>query len=159
MEENDSGSEQPSTPISFTNIDVERDNTSPNIPSFEEALQSDAVKPPNKRQKSIAWDKFVKNPKNGIKHLLVHRENCIAKVQTNIRQKLLVSSKAKMVIFHEYPFSIVENVGFKNFTRTVQPLFKCPCRNTLKSDIKNVYAMEKMRSFKRLKISKVELPL
>nr|KAJ0221048.1 hypothetical protein LSAT_V11C200064420 [Lactuca sativa] len=188
MEKIDSGSEQPSTPIGSTNVDVEHDNTSPNVPSFEESHQSDAVNPPNKIQKSIAWDQFVKvtvngklkaqcktcnallgaDPKNGTKHLLVHREKCIAKGQTGIRQKLLVSNSktdlstyvynendsrnalAKMVILHEYPLSIVDHVGFKNFTRTIQPLFKCPCQNTLKSDIKNVYAMEKSKVIQKI---------
>ncbi|XP_023732209.1 zinc finger BED domain-containing protein RICESLEEPER 4-like [Lactuca sativa] len=197
MEEIDLGSEQPSTPIGSTNVDVEHDNTNPNFPSFEEALQSDAVNPPNKRQKSIAWDQFVKvtvngklkaqcktcnallgaDPKNGTKYLLVHREKCIAKGQTDIRQKLLVSNSktdlstyvynekdsrnalAKMVILHEYPLSIVEHVGFKNFTRTIQPLFKCPYRNTLKSDIKMCMRWKKVRLSKRLKICKVELTL
>ncbi|CAI9261741.1 unnamed protein product [Lactuca saligna] len=65
MEKIDSVSEQPSTPIGSTNVDVEHDNTSPNVPSFEESLQSDAVNPPNKRQKSIAWDQFVKVTVNG----------------------------------------------------------------------------------------------
>nr|KAJ0216856.1 hypothetical protein LSAT_V11C300141660 [Lactuca sativa] len=62
MEEIASGSEQqhPSTPIGSTNVEVEHDNTSPNVPFVEEASQSDAAKPPNKRQKSIAWDQFVK---------------------------------------------------------------------------------------------------
>lgn len=95
--------------------------------------------------------------------MLVHLEKCLAKGQTDIQKICLVSNLKtefstyvynekdsrdaldKMVILHEYPLSIVEHIGFKKFTRTIQPLFKSPCRNILKSDIKNVYVMEKSK--------------
>ncbi|CAH9097888.1 unnamed protein product [Cuscuta europaea] len=52
---------------------------------------------------------------------------------------------AKMVILHEYSLSIVEHKGFREFTSTIQPLFKCPSRNSLKSDILKVYAEERCK--------------
>lgn len=50
---------------------------------------------------------------------------------------------ASAVIMHEYPLSIVEHVGFRRYSHALQPLFKVPCRNTLKSDIFKIYEYEK----------------
>ncbi|KAH7847124.1 hypothetical protein Vadar_022167 [Vaccinium darrowii] len=50
---------------------------------------------------------------------------------------------ASVVIMHEYPLSIVEHVGFRRYSHALQPLFKVPCRNTLKSDIFKIYEYEK----------------
>ena len=44
-----------------------------------------------------------------------------------------------MIVLHEYPLSIVDHVGFKEFCATLQPLFKGICQNTLKSDIMKDY--------------------
>ncbi|KAH7861139.1 hypothetical protein Vadar_022076 [Vaccinium darrowii] len=41
---------------------------------------------------------------------------------------------ASAIIMHEYPLSIMEHVGFK-YSFALQPAFKVPCRNTIKSDI------------------------
>lgn len=49
----------------------------------------------------------------------------------------------KMIIMHDYPLSMVEHSGFKDFTNTIQPLFKCPSRNTLKNDIMRIYSEER----------------
>lgn len=109
--------------------------------------------------------------KNGTKHLLDHMKICKAKNQPDIRQKILASNPksdlstylfsekdgrnalAKMVILHEYPLAIVDHIGFRNFTRTIQPLFECPSRNTLKSDIIKLYEIEKSQVFKSLETS------
>ncbi|XP_052197185.1 zinc finger BED domain-containing protein RICESLEEPER 2-like [Diospyros lotus] len=48
-----------------------------------------------------------------------------------------------MIIMHDYPLSMVEHSGFKDFTSTIQPLFKCPSRNTLKNDIMRIYSEER----------------
>ncbi|KAK2634576.1 hypothetical protein Ddye_029368, partial [Dipteronia dyeriana] len=48
-----------------------------------------------------------------------------------------------MVILHEYPLSMVEHSGFHRFMGTAQPLFKIPSRNTLKSDILQIYDYER----------------
>ena len=44
---------------------------------------------------------------------------------------------------HDYPLSMVEHSGFKDFTSTIQPLFMCPSRNTLKNDIMRIYNEER----------------
>ncbi|GJT89186.1 zinc finger BED domain-containing protein RICESLEEPER 2-like protein [Tanacetum coccineum] len=91
---------------------------------------------------------------------------CKARRQPDIRQRILAGNSqsdlinyvynekdgrnalAKMVILHEYPLSIVDHTGFKSFTRTIQPLFKCPSRNTLKSDIIKLYGEQKNQVIK-----------
>ncbi|GJY26094.1 zinc finger BED domain-containing protein RICESLEEPER 2-like protein [Tanacetum coccineum] len=55
---------------------------------------------------------------------------------------------AKMVILHECPLLIVDHTGFKSFTRTIQPLFKFPSRNTLNSDIIKLYGEQKNKVIK-----------
>ncbi|KAF7149967.1 hypothetical protein RHSIM_Rhsim02G0183200 [Rhododendron simsii] len=41
---------------------------------------------------------------------------------------------ASATIMHEYPFSI-DHVGFRRYSNALQPLFKVPCRNTIKAEI------------------------
>ncbi|KAH7853298.1 hypothetical protein Vadar_000990 [Vaccinium darrowii] len=44
---------------------------------------------------------------------------------------------------HEYPLSIVDHIGFRRYSTALQPLFKVPCRNTIKSEIFKIYEYEK----------------
>ncbi|KAK3043680.1 hypothetical protein RJ639_000096 [Escallonia herrerae] len=55
-----------------------------------------------------------------------------------------------MIILHEYPLSIVDHMGFRRYSSALQPLFKIPTRNTVKSDIINIYEHEKKRVMKLL---------
>ena len=43
---------------------------------------------------------------------------------------------------------MVEHRGFRDFTTTIQPLFKCPCRNTMKKHILNIYGEERDKVMK-----------
>nr|KAJ0197142.1 hypothetical protein LSAT_V11C700359350 [Lactuca sativa] len=111
--------------------------------------------------------------KNGTKHLLAHYKRCVHKPFTNIRQSILVQEKkvdgttthvsnytfnadtsrkdlAEMIIVHEYPLSIVEHHGFRKFVGRLQPLFKVPCRNTIKDDIKRIYDYERDKTMSLL---------
>ncbi|GKA01377.1 zinc finger BED domain-containing protein RICESLEEPER 2-like protein [Tanacetum coccineum] len=53
---------------------------------------------------------------------------------------------ATMIILHEYSLSMVEHVGFRCFTKTIQPLFKPVSRNTIKKVIMDMYDFEKTKS-------------
>jgi len=44
---------------------------------------------------------------------------------------------AHAIILHEYPLSIVDHVGFRNFVASLQPMFKMVSRNTINNDILN----------------------
>lgn len=59
-----------------------------------------------------------------------------------VRRKLV-----NMVILHEYPLNIVEHIGFREFSASLQPLFKMVCRNTLKRDILKIYDYERGEDF------------
>ncbi|KAF7128988.1 hypothetical protein RHSIM_Rhsim10G0125900 [Rhododendron simsii] len=50
---------------------------------------------------------------------------------------------ANSIIMHEFPLSIVDHVGFKRYSNALQPLFKVPCRNTMKSEIFKIYEHHK----------------
>ena len=58
--------------------------------------------------------------------------------QARVRNKL-----ACMVILHEYPLSMVDHIGFREFVTDLQPMFKLVTRNTLKSDILKIYDNER----------------
>ena len=63
--------------------------------------------------------------------------------QVRVRNKL-----ARMVILHEYPLSMVDHIGFKEFMVDLQPMFKLVTRNTLKSDILKIYDNEREKVLK-----------
>ena len=53
-----------------------------------------------------------------------------------------------VVILHEYPLSMVDHTGFREFVTDLQPMFKLVTRNTLKSDILKIYDNEKEKALK-----------
>ena len=61
---------------------------------------------------------------------------------------------ATMIILHEYPLSMVEHVGFRRFTQTIQPLFKPVSRNCIKKVIMDLYDFEKTKSMSLLEANK-----
>ena len=63
--------------------------------------------------------------------------------QVRLRNKL-----ARMVILHEYPLSMVDHIGFKEFVADLQPMFKLVTRNILKSDILKIYDNERGKDLK-----------
>ncbi|XP_030940844.1 zinc finger BED domain-containing protein RICESLEEPER 2-like [Quercus lobata] len=63
--------------------------------------------------------------------------------QVRVRNKL-----ARMVILHEYPLSMVDHIGFKEFVVNLQPMFKLVTRNTLKSGILKIYDNEREKALK-----------
>ena len=63
--------------------------------------------------------------------------------QARVRNKL-----ARMVILHEYPLSMVDRIGFREFVTNFQPMFKLVTRNTLKSDILKIYNNEREKALK-----------
>ncbi|KAG6497069.1 hypothetical protein ZIOFF_044955 [Zingiber officinale] len=106
------------------------------------------------------------NSKHGTTHLREHFKICPRRTVSDIRQKILIKEKnkgdfvikgfqfdqeasrcmlAEMIILHEYPLTIVEHHGFRKLLASLQPLFKVPCRNTIKSDILKLYDYEKTK--------------
>ncbi|XP_009791292.2 zinc finger BED domain-containing protein RICESLEEPER 2-like [Nicotiana sylvestris] len=51
------------------------------------------------------------------------------------------------IILHEYPLSIVDHVGFRNFVASLQPMFKMVSRNTIKNDIIKIFDNLKSQTF------------
>ncbi|RVW39564.1 Zinc finger BED domain-containing protein RICESLEEPER 2 [Vitis vinifera] len=109
--------------------------------------------------------KLKADSKNGTKHLQVHIDRCMKRRNVDIRQQLLAVERkghgkvqiggftfdqeisreklARAIILHEYPLSIVDHVGFREFATSLQPLFKMVSRNTIKGDIMKIYEVEK----------------
>ena len=58
------------------------------------------------------------------------------------------NNHARKVILHEYPLSMVDHIGFREFVSFLQPLFKLISRNTLKSDILKIYDNERKKALK-----------
>ena len=57
---------------------------------------------------------------------------------------------ARMIILHEYPLSIVEHVGFRDFSQSLQPLFKMVSHNTIKGDILKIYNYKRVKTMKMI---------
>ena len=111
---------------------------------------------------------FVGKSSYGMSHLKQHFDMCHRRkaVGGDIRQMILktdlkgnvnsgafnekqgIEKLAKMIILHDYPLSMVEHRGFRDFTTIIQPLFKCPCRNTMKKHIFNIYGKERDKVMK-----------
>ncbi|RVW49143.1 putative AC transposase [Vitis vinifera] len=109
--------------------------------------------------------KLKADSKNGTKHLHVHIDRCMKRRNVDIRQQLLAVERkghgkvqiggftfdqemsreklARAIILHEYPLSIIDHVGFRDFATSLQPLFKMVSRNTIKGDIMKIYEVEK----------------
>ncbi|KAG5552225.1 hypothetical protein RHGRI_010340 [Rhododendron griersonianum] len=111
--------------------------------------------------------------KNGTSHLGDHHNICPRRKVADLRQKVLTSNFMKgegklkleayifyqnfarralacMIIMHEYPLSIVDHIGFRNFVQALQPAFTMVSRNTIKSDIFKIYDVEKVKTMKAL---------
>ena len=63
-------------------------------------------------------------------------------------QNIVRNNLARMIILHEYPLSIVDHIEFREFVKSLQPLFKLISRNTLKSDILKIYDNEREKALK-----------
>ena len=63
-------------------------------------------------------------------------------------QNIVRNNLSRMIIQHEYPLSIVDHIGFREFVKSLQPLFKLISRNTLKSDILKIYDNERQKTLK-----------
>ncbi|XP_031272245.1 zinc finger BED domain-containing protein RICESLEEPER 2-like [Pistacia vera] len=57
---------------------------------------------------------------------------------------------ANMIILHEYPLSMVDDLGFRKFCNTISPSFNIVSRRTIKRDIMKMYEVEKEKSMKML---------
>ena len=109
--------------------------------------------------------KLKADRKNGTKHLHVHIDRCMKWKNVDIRQQLLATERkghgkgqiggftfdqdisreklARVIILHEYPLSIVDHVGFRDFATSLQPLFKMVSYNTIKGKITKIYEVKK----------------
>jgi hypothetical protein len=111
--------------------------------------------------------------KNGIRHLHNHYKRCPRRTIKDIRQQILVQEQnkknsttslspyhfdqdvsrkelANMIILHEYPLSIVEHIGFRSYSASLQLMFKMVTRNTIKRDILSIYNFEKDKSMQQI---------
>ncbi|KAL4573396.1 hypothetical protein LXL04_020199 [Taraxacum kok-saghyz] len=116
---------------------------------------------------------LVSGPNAGTTHLKNHLLRCNKRNRTDITQYMLTTKKnafdstvsvenfkfseqksrmdfAKMVIKHNYSFSMCEHEYFEYFVQGLQPKFHLKCRNTVKADILQVYKNEKENLYKYL---------
>lgn len=66
---------------------------------------------------------------------------------------------ASMIIMHEYPISMVEHVGFRRYSASLQSAFKIPSRNTVRSDILKIYDYEKEKTMNLLKFNRSRIAI
>ncbi|CAN0899607.1 Zinc finger BED domain-containing protein RICESLEEPER 1 [Linum grandiflorum] len=75
------------------------------------------------------------------KGVLGKKELCSGQYNAEVARKDL----ATMIVMHEYPLGMVDHLFFKIFCASLQPLFKVPCRNTVKRDILAIYDVERKK--------------
>ena len=61
----------------------------------------------------------------------------------NFDQNVSRNEKTHMIILHEYPFSIVDHIGFRKYSTSLQPLIRMVSRNTIEKDILSIYEKER----------------
>ncbi|KAK2652189.1 hypothetical protein Ddye_012045 [Dipteronia dyeriana] len=137
----------------------------------------------DREKRDDVWTAICKNCKkrlsaksrSGTTHLHGYLERCPRRVFHDVKQMLKATKTkegdvklstfqfdqdiarrelANMVILHEYPLSIVDHSGFQRFLTSVQPMFKIPTTNTLKSDIMKMYEYERVKILDLLKRNK-----
>ncbi|CAN1186815.1 Putative AC transposase [Linum perenne] len=101
---------------------------------------------------------------SGTSHLRSHRNRCIQKKIHDGRKKVLgpdylptgkpqlvateynydvtIKELCSMILVHEYPLSIVDHIGFRRYSCSLQPLFQVPSRNTIKKEILTLYGVQ-----------------
>ncbi|KAL8147056.1 hypothetical protein AgCh_004687 [Apium graveolens] len=99
-----------------------------------------------RKGKSDAWNHFDKVRIDGLVKAVYHPELASYSFSHDGAKNEL----AKMIIMHEYPLSIVDHIGFKRYSSYLQPLFKVPCRNTIKNEIFHIYEFEKAKTLSLL---------
>jgi len=117
---------------------------------------------------------FVGGGRNGTTHLREHLRRCLkVKNQADIKQTLLKatisrgsstitmgkykfkpevvrSELANMIVLHGYPLAMVDHIGFRRYSKSLNPDFKMISRNTLRSEIFGTYKEEKEKLKKLL---------
>ena len=114
---------------------------------------------------------FVGGGKKGTTHLKEHANRCfLTKNTLDVKQQLLQGSASRsasptlgivgkfkfnqqvsrnelcnMIVLHEYPFSIVEHIGFRRYSASLNPDFKVCSRNTVKAQILSDYKDERTK--------------
>ncbi|CAH2095638.1 unnamed protein product [Euphydryas editha] len=64
------------------------------------------------------------------------------------KNKEITQNIAEMICRDSLPFSLVEGLGFKKLMKTVAPLYKVPCRNTITHLIDTKYEEKNPLSYK-----------
>ncbi|CAN1786445.1 Putative AC transposase [Linum perenne] len=57
---------------------------------------------------------------------------------------------ALAIVMHGYPLSLADHYYTNNFLTGLQPLFRVPCRNTIKKDILGMYEIERVKIKKKI---------
>ncbi|KAJ1417861.1 Zinc finger, BED-type [Sesbania bispinosa] len=113
--------------------------------------------------------------KQGTKHLHDHIRTCKLRTVRGPKQALLktltqqaTGERNESLIVGNYRFDqdagraelgrMVEHIGFRRFCGAIQPLFKAISRNTLKSDIMKMYAVERAKTMKLMRFVYVPAP-
>ncbi|KAL2897193.1 Zinc finger BED domain-containing protein DAYSLEEPER [Bienertia sinuspersici] len=118
---------------------------------------------------NYCFKQLAGGPRSSTTHLKDHLKTCLRRKCKDLQQIRLFGTKknvndnnetmtlvpyefhqddgrkdlVEMIILHEYPMSMVEHYGFRKYSKTLQPGFKVPCRNTTRRDIMKRYEAEK----------------
>ncbi|KAH1198966.1 hypothetical protein GmHk_18G052430 [Glycine max] len=117
--------------------------------SINKGIDIEVIEDGKRRKIFVSWNHFnirkinseEKERCDGTNHLHIHLATYKRKSYRDIRQSLLLKEQKKAdgsrktLLTHEYPLSMMEHLGFRIYSKGLQPLFMIPSRNTTKSDI------------------------
>ncbi|KAG2672853.1 hypothetical protein I3760_13G060900 [Carya illinoinensis] len=118
-----------------------------------------------RKKTSAVWKDFKIVEKNGVKkaecsttHFHRHLTSCLPHIAVSKRQKVLTidmkGSKcvnvvrelaSHMILYHEYPFSMMEHVVFNKFMRANTPYWQKISRTTARNDCQSTYEIKKKK--------------
>ncbi|KAI7945142.1 hypothetical protein MJO28_010837 [Puccinia striiformis f. sp. tritici] len=164
------GSPAPSQSNTINLTDNDPDSPAPSTPGTSESQEATTSKKRKTSERSLTsdvwshftakfWPDVITAPKRSPEK--AHRERTTSVPTGNqvwvFSQERSREKLARMIIAHEYAFSIVEHPGFIDFMATTQPLFVMPGRQTVRNDCLKLFnhtkAVEMAKMSKALKIS------
>lgn len=77
----------------------------------------------------------------------------------NFDQQVSRNLLGRTIIIHEYPLSIVEHIGLRDFLKSLEPRFQIISRSTIKRDILKLYDYEKKKTLDPLTLNTSRIAL
>ncbi|KAK2637258.1 hypothetical protein Ddye_032050 [Dipteronia dyeriana] len=106
-------------------------NNVDNVVNFEES--NSQIRSADQNQSLLSGKRAIGN--DGI--------SCLTLAAQHFDYEVSRIELSRMILMHDYPLKMVEHEGFRDYTRSLQPLFKPISRTTARRDIMSMYEIER----------------